>query len=1114
MTMKNRYKEFDEYGLRHLPTHLLNLERWDKLEDTLCDLYFIEAKCASGMTYELIADYEATLNALPEAQEEIRKKREHEERMQKYIEDLVEYAKSWTGEILDSNRNVKKKTGFFNSLKKLLGLSKSDSDNILLPSPEPKPFPEIIPSVMPWTEEEIRKDAERIMNNPTRLDRIRTFSQFVNAESDSLGKFASHLGFCFQQAYNSEKSGFVSNLAEEILQTEMNDCLLQIPAQRNEYNSHPHILTTIELPEPEIFMTGVISMTPDGKTVISGNDDGTLCVLNLEKKELEILKKGNQKFKDAVQNVSITPNGTTAIYRASIDKIFVWDIKSGECLWKFDIKDRMSMAWVIPFITAGGTAWVMEWILKDIKSTTKKIIVFIILICMAGAISFKITLFIFLMFLSSWIGSVKHNKEPTISVSADGRLAVSNASDGIRVWDMKNGEYLKNINSFSMLPLSSRHFSGMSDGKLTVWNKNSLCVWDLGSGKCLRSFKLMEMLSKETIQSMSVTPDEKIAIFGSSHDTLYVWNLEGGVCLKTLKLDTNEGKISNVSITPDGRIAVSQGSKVIRMWDVENGKCLKIFKGHQKNSHLVGISADGRIAVLEANNVIQLWNLESGLEKLNKVHKLGIRRINMSSNGENAVSLGEDENSLHVWNVQNGKCLRTLAHTKPVTEICVSPDRKIIISGSKDNTVYVWDMENGGCLKTLKGHTKSVSGVAMSPDKKIAFSGSLEDKNLHMWDLESGNCLKKIERHTDQSIVNINIMPDGKTAFSESKDALHIWDLRKDDSRKDDSRLDKLKDALDLGKDDNRLDKLNKLKESNKNLIVANCLMPDGKAVVSVSLEYPDTLFVMNLRGDLLMKCSIPIGLDYINMSILRHFDYTERIKKLNVTPDGKAVVSVSGVTQNIHIWNLRYSEITYSFWRIKECDCLMRLEGHTASPSDISVAPDGKIAVSGSYDKTLRVWDIESGECIAIYQAKEPISLVSEISANGYFAYGTDSGEVIFLRLHNIQMGPPITTPVRLWLHEEKPHNWFAGLIRGKGRWDDNITTFCHWCLNRFPISDEITDVITGIARNADLTPRQSPCLTLPDEAWDEPKLLSECPLCKKPLKFNPFIVDNRGRY
>jgi hypothetical protein len=47
---------------------------------------------------------------------------------------------------------------------------------------------------------------------------------------------------------------------------------------------------------------------------------------------------------------------------------------------------------------------------------------------------------------------------------------------------------------------------------------------------------------------------------------------------------------------------------------------------------------------------------------------------------------------------------------------------------------------------------------------------------------------------------------------------------------------------------------------------------------------------------------------------------------------------------------------------------------------------------------------------------------------------------------------------------------------------------------------------VITAITRNAHLAENQSPCLDLPAEAWDEPCLRSECPLCHQPLKFNPF--------
>jgi len=51
----------------------------------------------------------------------------------------------------------------------------------------------------------------------------------------------------------------------------------------------------------------------------------------------------------------------------------------------------------------------------------------------------------------------------------------------------------------------------------------------------------------------------------------------------------------------------------------------------------------------------------------------------------------------------------------------------------------------------------------------------------------------------------------------------------------------------------------------------------------------------------------------------------------------------------------------------------------------------------------------------------------------------------------------------------------------------------------------------IDAINRNANLSPDEYPCLELFEEAWDEPGLLSECPLWHRPLNFNPFVTDNR---
>lgn len=87
-------------------------------------------------------------------------------------------------------------------------------------------------------------------------------------------------------------------------------------------------------------------------------------------------------------------------------------------------------------------------------------------------------------------------------------------------------------------------------------------------------------------------------------------------------------------------------------------------------------------------------------------------------------------------------------------------------------------------------------------------------------------------------------------------------------------------------------------------------------------------------------------------------------------------------------------------------------------------------------------------------------------------------------------------------------------GIVTIRRIWDFEMHQYmqysgdCPLCGHRFPPPQKVLDTIDEIKRKAGLTPDQSPCLELPDEAWEHPGLLSECPKCKEKLKFNPFIA------
>ena len=69
----------------------------------------------------------------------------------------------------------------------------------------------------------------------------------------------------------------------------------------------------------------------------------------------------------------------------------------------------------------------------------------------------------------------------------------------------------------------------------------------------------------------------------------------------------------------------------------------------------------------------------------------------------------------------------------------------------------------------------------------------------------------------------------------------------------------------------------------------------------------------------------------------------------------------------------------------------------------------DGRHAVSECSDGTLRVWDLESGTCVALFLASAQIEAVAISPSAHLVVYGTNNGDFIILELRGIEFGPPV---------------------------------------------------------------------------------------------------------
>ena len=292
-----------------------------------------------------------------------------------------------------------------------------------------------------------------------------------------------------------------------------------------------------------------LAFSPDSKTLLSGSNDKTVRLWDVETGQLLHLLTGHRK---RVKCVGISPDGQLLLSCSPDGQVRAWDRK------------------LLTHKKTGDSHYIVK------------------------ASSRTITLV------------------SALPVSPDRRSPIfaTGAEHGkVSIWNLETGQWQRTIQAHSS-PILSLAFSKDGQWLASGSQNHTIKLWDLNDPSEQYRYVIGNAHYSE-ILSLAISTQYQILVSGGADRTIKLWDLATGEKRSPKPiLEGHTGRVWCVAVSPDGsKIASASADFTVKLWDIQTGNLLQTF-GHLGEVRTVAFSPDGKLLASGGDDLeIKLWQV-------------------------------------------------------------------------------------------------------------------------------------------------------------------------------------------------------------------------------------------------------------------------------------------------------------------------------------------------------------------------------------------------------------------------------------------------------------------------------------------------------------------------